>query len=155
MCLFDIGFFKLFASDTLTKAQMFDLSACEQPVSPVGWTWGWSHRSPWHRRQCPQQVLSPISKLCACFGLFCFLRLFFGSLYVIQDDALFSSPPAKFWAHLLNGKGCRVDKGESSVNGCTARTRQEKADGCSVNGASPLDLTGRETFSLSAFLKAH
>lgn len=32
------------------------------------------------------------------------------------------------------------------MNGCTTQNKQEKADGCSVNGASPLDLTGRDLF---------
>lgn len=66
----------------------------------------------------------------------------------------FSFSP-KFWASLLQWDCACIDEGESGLGAGAGRGEQEKADGCSANGASPFALTGRGTLSLSQFLKAH
>lgn len=102
-----------------------------------------------------------LEMMCATRSCFCELELLcWASLFwktvcwlpLMSTKMIFF---CKLQTGLLNWECPCIDVGESSINGCTVCKKQEKADGCSVNGASSLDLTGRETFSLSEFLKAH
>lgn len=110
----------------------------------------WIHWFPCHWRWCVQLEVVSVNWNCSA-GLLCFERLFAG-FHWCQPKWFFF---CKLQTGLLNWECPCIDVGESSINGCTVCKKQEKADGCSVNGASSLDLIGRETFSLSEFLKAH
>lgn len=150
----------LAVSDTLTKefTQMFNLLCVNNPFPQ------WDiHQARGLTDSSVSLVLEIVCAARSCFSDFQILCwIHFGLvlkavfwLPSVSPKIIFFLFSPKFWAYLLNCECPCIDEGESSVNGCTVHNKQEKADGCSVNGASPLDLTGRETFSLSEFLKAH
>lgn len=103
---------------------------------------------------CAPRRLFSAFQIMAWLGLGLVLRADFWHHSVPPQIIYFSFFP-KFWACLLHCECPCIDEGESSLDGGTGCGEQEKADGCSANGASPFDLTGRGTFSLSEFLKAH
>lgn len=103
---------------------------------------------------CAPRSSSPAFQILAWPGLGLVLRANFRHLSVSPQIIDFSFSP-KFWASLLQWDCACIDEGESGLGAGAGRGEQEKADGCSANGASPFALTGRGTLSLSQFLKAH